>query len=134
MCMADYGERSDVWTETAHKARKVYWCDECGRAICPGEHYVKCKSLYGRHWTTLRVCQHCEIAMNWLGKNCGGYLVGAMGYDLREHAREYPALAHDILRFDVGYRQRWKQFADKAKLMPLPRMPRSIQSLMDAKS
>lgn len=127
MCRIDGAEYAEVSLTLSRTARKPHECYECGRQIQIGERYLRCGLLSEKKWDTFKTCSHCEIAENWLTKNCGGFIFGDIRSDIEEHADEYPSLAFGLARLAVGMRRKWRRF-DDAGLMADPAMPRSILS------
>ena len=58
MCCS-YGEEADVFDWTFPKARKHWWCVECGAAITPGQKYTRIAVLYDGRWSADRNCMGC---------------------------------------------------------------------------
>lgn len=119
MCMTDDGEPTTFWSETRRQARKNHRCYECGRDIVRGEKYLEvCYMAYGEGWYRNRRCQHCEVGVQWLNNECGGYLSGGVQQDLQDHwdhSLQPPRLG----RILVGMRRSWKNFKGTG-LMPVP--------------
>jgi hypothetical protein len=124
MCMIDGGDRAELWTESTAKARKPHQCCECGRTIQPGEIYHKVFGVQDRDPFSGKWCAHCDVAKNWLWKNCGGSLLSGVEEDIHEHVHEYRRM--DLARLDVGMRRLWKRFKGDG-LLPIPRLPAPIK-------
>lgn len=121
MCMIDGAEMCEVWQERPVKAaRKAHKCSECGRTIAAGETYRSIFTVFEGDASTVRQCQHCVVAADWLTKECGGYLTEGIFEDIDEHAREYARFG--LWRLSVGMKRRWQRF-DKAGLMRVPALP-----------
>ena len=131
MCMIDAGERYEVCSTAYRTARKEHYCGECGRIIRRGEQYRYDTGLYEGHWNSHHTCQHCGVAMRWLGDNCGGWMFESVLSDIEGHVFEYPRLAFGLLRLLCGMRRQWSRF-DGAGLMSLPGMPRGIREVVEA--
>lgn len=128
MCAIDGGERPDVYSGTYIKAaRKSHKCSECGRTIEAGEPYQRAFMVYKDHPDTFQTCQHCMIGQGWLGDNCGGWMHGRLIEEMDEHIQEYRDIAFGLYRIKAGMLRKWARF-DRAGLMPVPPMPRSIES------
>lgn len=119
MCMIDYGETCDVFATIKRKSRKDYICAECGRQINKGEIYEYSSFLYEGLWTSVKCCDHCSHAREWLQKHCGGWLTEGLLIDLEEHFLEGYKV-DGLGRLIVGIKRRWKNFSDG--LLPLPRL------------
>ncbi len=109
------------------KARKPHRCDECGRAIEPGEFYHYGVCVTDGDAFINKCCAQCTVAQRWPVDNCGGYVFGEVYEEIVEHAREYPTLAMPLLRLAAGMRRKWKSFRTDA-LMPEMVTPPSIAS------
>lgn len=110
------GEPADI-ARTAHRtARKHHKCDECFASIEPGQKYTYVTMLYEGHWDSFHICRFCEAAARWLKLVCGGYGVGGLAEELREHWDEDTLYrSHWLGRAVIGIRRGWTGFAD-----PLP--------------
>jgi hypothetical protein len=122
-------ERSHVWHESEQRAKKPYKCGECGRDIAVGENYWRVWAVSSEGPFKGKWCAHCNVAKEWLWKNCGGSLLYGVAEDIREHVDEYQRM--DLARLDVGMRRSWRAFK-RPGLLPVPRMPRAI-ALGDAR-
>jgi hypothetical protein len=118
MC-SDY-EPCTIFNRTSPKARKPHRCNECGRDIQASERYERIESLFEGVWSTVKVCAHCGVGMDWLSAECGGYPIGMVSDDINEHARDYRRI--DLWRLVVGRERKWARF-DGAGLMAVPKMP-----------
>lgn len=131
MCMIDGGERAELWQESKQRARKMHKCCECGRDIHPGETYWKVFGIQDGDAFSDKWCAHCNVAKEWLWKNCGGSMLTMVIEDCQEHVHDYrdadfaPALA----RVCVGARRHWtvRRGARAGQLMPVPMLPGPIQ-------
>lgn len=43
-------------------AKKVHYCDECGKAVLPGERYHRAVGTWEGNFFTNRACLHCSAA------------------------------------------------------------------------
>lgn len=127
MCRIDDCERFEVSTTVQVKARKPHTCGECRRTISVGETYTKDTGLHEGYWSAFKTCGHCLIGRQWLVKNCGGFVYEQVADEVEEHAHEYPPIAPGLLRVHRGMSRQWKR---GDRLMNIPRMPRSIQSVV----
>ena len=128
MCNFDDGDFPEVWRTSTPRARKSHQCDECRRAIQPGETYTRDFSVYDGRADTFITCGHCYVARAWLIENCGAWSSGFSDLMI-EHAREYPDIKFGLLRIVFGMRRQWKRF-DGGGLMKVQPMPRSIEEAM----
>lgn len=127
MCMVG-DDDSQVSRSEIRKARKPHTCGECDRTIEPGEKYVNAAWLYDGSWSNDCMCWHCRESAQWLYHNCGGYVWNAVYDDIDEHVSEYPELAFGLTRLKVGIRRKWR--FRSGKMMPLPRIPATIASVI----
>lgn len=118
--MCTDGEPATVCNEFNRKAAKEHRCSECRRAIAKGENYREIRSLFEGSWSTVKVCAHCLVGLEWLAKECNGYAIGGVREEIREHAEEYQIVP--LWRLTVGMNRKWSRF-DGAGLMALPKMP-----------
>lgn len=89
MCMIDGGDDMvTVLHAYGRRARREHKCNECGRAIAPGEQYLVERFVYEGHATTHKTCRHCEAVRAWLADQCGGWVYGSVAEDIDEHANE----------------------------------------------
>lgn len=73
----DYdGEPCECFSETWPKAKKEYFCCECGEPIKPGEVYQNGRGKWDGHWGTYRTCKTCAHIRGQLC--CGGYVYGGL--------------------------------------------------------
>lgn len=129
MCMIDGGEYCAVFVTKTRKARKPHQCEECGRLISPTERYRYQSWVMEGSAASAAMCGHCEAAADWLVINCGGYLVGGVTEDIREHILEYPSIAFGLQRLKVGIQRQWRRF-DGVGLMPVERVPAGVDRVM----
>lgn len=126
MCMIDHhGDHAIVYRALSMRARKSHVCDECRRQIGPGEQYNSFSGLQDGAWWHYCACAHCCVAIQWLMRNCGGVMHGAVMADIAEHVQEYPDLKAALSRLTIGARRYWRRF-DGSGLMRLPPLPRDI--------
>jgi hypothetical protein len=93
-CGGDWFDNSEASVmrrhgETRQRARKPYKCCECGRSIAIGEHYWKLFAVGSDGPFTGKWCEHCNVAKDWLWKECGGSLLSGVGEDIHEHLEYY---------------------------------------------
>ena len=120
MCAIDDGDLCTIWRETTPRAAKPYKCAECGREIAPGEKYKRIDCLFEGSWDYAHICAHCGVMADWLGKECGGWVLRGVLDDFREHANDYRW--PDLYRLIVGVKRKWQRFDGEA-LMPIPKLP-----------
>ena len=123
MCMIDDGETCSVWSEREHKAKKQHKCGECSRQIEAGETYVAIFGVFEGDPFHGKICGHCAVLADWLGENCGGYLVGMVVEDFTEHARDYRRM--DLARLAVMARKDWRSVR-RRQMVPVPIVPRPL--------
>jgi hypothetical protein len=133
MCMVDGADDNYTVYNTPRLvcSRKDHKCDECYRVIAKGEQYYRGSGLYDGRWDVLTICVHCNVAGEWLAKNCGGFLHHGIREDIEEHTSEYnhtDAFA-GLARLTVGMRRKWlvKRGTRSGQLMPLPKLPAPIK-------
>lgn len=122
MCMID-GADSDAQVQHAYtvkKSRKPCKCTECRREIPVGDTYYRVEMVMEGGWHTFRVCTHCQVATEWLRKECGGYLLEGVLEDISEHVQEYRSMP--LAKILVGMKRKWRALRGDG-LMPLPEMP-----------
>lgn len=108
MCMIDGAEPYYPYTTKQSIARKEHVCDECGRAIAPGERYERMTGMLERQWDTAKTCSHCIWARDWLTGECGGYCHYGVLEDLEEHWTSELIRDLDLGRRIVGMRRKWQ--------------------------
>ncbi len=124
MCMIDFAEDSDFYSETWRKARKEHRCDECRRTIAVGERHKRHAMALDGSVSVYLHCLHCSAAASWLVKHCGGYLCAGVEDDLFEHWGEhYDGDRLFLGRAIVGMRKRWLR-RDGSLMRPLPHLER----------
>lgn len=129
MCMADYADAPRLWNECYVLAKADHACGECRRVILAGEMYISHFGITadGDGYSG-KTCAHCRVMMDWLGKECGGWLYTRVLEDFEEHARDYRR--PDLARIAVSARRRWRRFRPERFAfpgMPVPKMPRGLQ-------
>jgi hypothetical protein len=95
------GERSDVWSDTRQRARKVYACSECDDPILVGQVYSRVGSLHDGSWTTNRCHVECHDLAKYIALDLSGDDVYYLGVEsMRSQVREacFNYEARDILR------------------------------------
>lgn len=88
MCAVEDAEPWDFCHGETRTARKPHRCVECGRGITPGERYEHFTGVMDGQWSKWRWCQHCEAVAAWMRTVCGGYLIGDLRDEMREHWHE----------------------------------------------
>lgn len=66
--MGDLAER--YWTDV-RTARKERTCDECGKAISPGEQYEDARMVFEGDFSRFATCCRCLPMAEWVVRNCG---------------------------------------------------------------
>jgi hypothetical protein len=76
--------RADLYESAIRTARKAHVCEECGKAIAPGERYENVEMLYDGDWSSNHTCLMCvEIRDHF---SCGeGSCIGLLWSDLEEN-------------------------------------------------
>jgi len=108
MCAVDDCEPWAVVRHDQRTARKEHRCGECPRTIKRGERYeITTGRVAGEtQWVTCRVCAHCRAAAGWLEVMCGGWALGGLCVELRDHWRD--GYASPVLgRLAAGVRLGW---------------------------
>jgi hypothetical protein len=106
MCAIDFAEQAEFHNTEFRTARKPYPCEECARTILPGERHEYLTQKFDGRWSAWRTCQHCAAAGVWMTVVCGGYLIGDLRGELREHWHEgYTSVP--FARLVVGVEKRW---------------------------
>lgn len=127
MCMIEgCDERAHVWEESQQKARKEHKCGECRRVIAVGETYWRVWAISSDGPFTGKWCEHCNVAKEWLWKECGGSLLSGVREDIAEHLDEYRGQKLRRLKvLDIGMRRQWRirRGPRIGALMPLPQLP-----------
>lgn len=78
------GEPPSVYRTETRRARKQYWCEECGEDIKAGDRYEYTSVLgSGGHWWTARTCLSCVEIRNHFA--CNGWTSGQVWSDLQEN-------------------------------------------------
>jgi hypothetical protein len=121
MCSIDYCDDLVTVIADGHyvAARKPHKCMECGRGISKGERYHTETFKNDGTVTTHKTCAHCMVAREWLMKECGGWVYGAVEEDMSEHADTYYGLP--VARLYVAMRNNWKR--RDGSLRPIPAIP-----------
>jgi hypothetical protein len=57
-CFCDY-EMPAVYSTSTPKAKKEHCCEECQRAIHPGEQYERVWGIWDGYASTFKTCQRC---------------------------------------------------------------------------
>jgi hypothetical protein len=129
MCRTGDDEQTILRSST-HKARIAHVCNECRRAIMPGESYASTFMVFEGLGHTFKVCAHCGVMCQWLVKNCDGYVFDQVIEDIDEHALAYektlPEISAALAALTNGAAKKW---ADPAGgLMPIPAVPAAISA------
>jgi hypothetical protein len=124
MCMANFDDGPEFFTDSTQKARKAHKCLECRRVIEVGETYRRYFGVYEGSGFSGKICQHCEVPAAWLSENCGGYMFEAILEDFTEHVNEYQRM--DIARVAVMARNKWRS-PRRGVLLPVPKLPRPLE-------
>lgn len=119
MCMIDDADPSDFTSERWHRAKKPHACADCRRTIEPGERYRYCALRYKGQIEAHHTCLGCTAAEDWLRRECGGWLFGAVEEDLADHLEHGPWSADEErqpirpsrpARLVVAMRRKWRRF------------------------
>lgn len=133
MCMIEgCDERASVWRESTQKACKQHVCGECHRHIEPGEVYHRVWAVSSDGPFDGKWCAHCDVAKEWLWKNCGGSLLCGVMEDISDHVQEYRGEAVCVARLkriEIGARRKWRveRGMRKGQLMPIPQLPAALE-------
>jgi hypothetical protein len=110
-CFCDYDPPSVYSRALVKAARKAHACEECGRAIMPGESYEHVWGVWdGRSWTFC-TCSHCLDLREWVKAHvpCFCWAHGHTREDAIETARDYakeaPGFLFGTYRREVLIRQ-----------------------------
>jgi hypothetical protein len=88
MCEINDGERSQVWRESIHRARKPYTCRVCRAPIAVGDLYGLVFSVFDGEADTERSCFACDVARrDFYDEHNGGPMPSAIEEHLRECVR-----------------------------------------------
>lgn len=109
MCMIDDADPCDFEVSEYPRARKEHRCEECGRAIQPGERYRRTAQKFDGYVSAWKTCAHCEAAASYLVEHCNGYVVGGVREDLEEHWCERAPDRLFLARAIVGIRRQWSR-------------------------
>ena len=130
MCRIDGAEGWKVWRCEKPVAKREHRCDECRRAIQPGESYLREGGLSydGGGWETYKTCRHCDAARRWLVIVCGGAIFSEVLEELREHWQESDTYRSLWLNAAMaGIRRQWKR--RDGSLLPVLPEPRFAEGL-----
>lgn len=120
--ISDDTEYFKLEREETRKARKSHRCDECYRQILPGETYNWFTGYINGGFDVYKTCRHCQIAKDWLKKECSGYVFTLVQEDIVEHFREGYGFA--VGRIAIGMKRKWQKFSN-LELMALPKIPKT---------
>lgn len=118
MCMIDDCDPCSFFHSRLRKASKEHHCNECCRAIVPGEYYIRHSFSLGSRMYESLMCAHCEGAAKWLMKHCGGFVTEGVLEDLRHHYEEENYRPDQLGRIIVGMQRRWQNFS--GGVLPIP--------------
>ena len=130
MCLVhDADGNVELLSESSPAAKIEHKCNECHRIISPGERYHNERFIWDGRFSIHKTCAHCMVIRCWLNDECGGWLYGAVGEDIIEHAANggYPI---GVYRLAVGVKWKWR--SRSGKLLPVPVMPKTTHERMRA--
>lgn len=122
MCRIDDGDMPTVHRQRQRRARVAHACCECRRPIEPGETYRYTFMVFDGDPSSFALCDRCQVAADWLARNCGGYCFGEVADEMRERAHEAPDYALPFLRVVAGMRRQWRS-SERSGLLPVPTPP-----------
>lgn len=120
-------------SDVQRKARKAHKCYECGREITTGEYYHKTSGLWDGRFRMFKRCEHCEVLLRWLGRECGSYVYGEVVSDVREHVEEYGVREYGfgLARLVVLAGKKWTRAGSLTEVPAIPAPPRPTQEISD---
>ena len=119
MCRADDANPAIILGSELYTARKPHTCQECGRIIAIGETYLRERGLADGEPFTHKTCEHCQVARDWLQRECGGFVYTEIEEELREHWHEAPSYhTRELARLIYGMKHQWR--TRKGGLMSRP--------------
>ena len=123
MCQIEYGDiPANSFTQHLYPhARKEHRCHECSRVIDKGEQYTRIAGVNEDGFWTVKQCEHCTVASEWVMRQCGGVVYTMLGEDMRDHAHDYKR--RDLWRIVVGMKWKWRR---NGKMLDVPAMPGDI--------
>jgi hypothetical protein len=131
MCRIDDADLPSVYRSEMRTARKARRCEECAREIGAGERYQYIFMVIDGDAMQCHICRHCvDTACAWMVTNCGGFLIGEVARELREHAEEYPDLAPGLLELRGFMAAQWH--TPDGTLMDVPPVPPGIKTTLEA--
>lgn len=97
-CYCDY-ETPEFYRSARHKSRKLRRCDECRRAIAPGEQYEHVHAKWDGDVVTFNTCERCLALRDWVSAHipCVCWSHGNIYEDAIEAARAYAHEAPGLL-------------------------------------
>lgn len=117
MCMID-GDACSTMIQSRHLvARKRHRCGECRRTISPGETYLREVIADDGHASTHKTCSHCEVATEWLARECGGYFYESAADDIAGHSY----MGFGVARLAAGMLSKWTR--KDGRMWPIPPAP-----------
>lgn len=128
MCMVDFSDGTiTVLHERYPTARIAHKCNECNRAISPGEKYMVERYVFDGDAKTHKTCAHCCVVRQWLASECGGWMYGGLHEDISEHGDD-PHYGVGVKMLSVGMDRKWKR--RDGRPWPIPRMPKTTDQRM----
>lgn len=111
MCAVDDCEPWLFYNETRPTAHKPHGCDECGRVIAVGEVYRRIQGRVEETWVSYKGCRHCMALGEFMRALCGGWPLGYLVDELREHWFDgYRSIA--MARWIAGVKHGWHDGRD----------------------
>lgn len=99
-------------------AKKVHYCEECWKAILPGERYHRYAGTWEGRFFTNKACLHCAAARKILQDVCDGYnetYYGGLGEALSDCWADHGI---ETARLFVGFNAQWVYRSGRS--MPIP--------------
>lgn len=122
MCMIDDSDGSvKEISVTTPRARREHTCAECGRRIAVGESYERNVHVWDEAMICHKTCEHCLVARQWLLDECGGWLFGGVGEDIRDHCVDGFKRPFSLYRIAVSMAWQWR--TKSGRLLPVPTVP-----------
>ncbi|NBC16388.1 MAG: hypothetical protein GVY18_03625 [Bacteroidetes bacterium] len=101
-------EPADLCKLARPRARKPYRCSECGGDIRHGDRYVRVRSLYEGHWSTVTACVPCHELTEWLQRDCRLVCYGMLG-ELLEDLGNVEGAAPMVFGHAAGLLFAWRE-------------------------
>ncbi|MBT8163063.1 MULTISPECIES: hypothetical protein [Arthrobacter] len=128
---------SDFAATKAVKARKLHVCDECFRAISPGETYHRTAGSWEGDFFTNIACAHCHVFRKHINKADPDYFESYYGGAGEWVANGYwsaldlPGMTWTqrlgLYRMSQHFRDRWRDRV--GHLRPIPNHPTSLEAV-----